>query len=53
MLDCQGRVVALVSAILTQTLKFGFRSVKVSTAWQTPNVISMPADALTTVSLAE
>jgi hypothetical protein len=52
-LDCQGRVVALVSAILTQTLKFGFRSVKVSTAWQTPNVISMPADALTTVSLAE
>jgi len=45
-LDCQGRVAAVVSSILTQTLNFGFRSVKVSTAWQTPNVISMPADAL-------
>ena len=45
-LDCEGRVVAVVSSILTQTLNFGFRSVKVSTAWQTPNVISMPADEL-------
>jgi len=52
-LDCKGRVVAVVSSILTQTLNFGFRSVKVSTAWQTPNVISMPADALTTLPLSE
>jgi hypothetical protein len=52
-LDCQGRVVAVVSSILTQTLNFGFRSVIVSTAWKTPNVISMPAEALTTLSLPE
>src|SRR5215510_12667901 len=45
-LDCEGRVVAVVSSILTQTLNFGFRSVKVSTAWQTPNVISMPANVI-------
>jgi Trypsin-like peptidase domain len=52
-LDCQGRVVAVVSSILTRTLNFGFRSVIVSTAWQTPNVISMPADALIALSLPE
>ena len=52
-LDCQGRVVAVVSSILTQTLNFGLHSVKVSTAWQTPNVISMPADALTGSSRSE
>lgn len=52
-LDCEGRVVAVVSAILTQTLNLGFRSVKISTAWQTPNVISMPADALRSLSRSE
>jgi hypothetical protein len=45
-LDCQGRVVAVVSSILTQTLRFNFGAVRVSTAWQTPNVLSMPADVL-------
>jgi hypothetical protein len=45
-LDCQGRVVAVVSAMLTQTLRFHFGAVQVSTAWQTPNVVSMPAEAL-------
>jgi len=49
-LDCEGRVVAVVSAILTQTLRFGFGAIQVSTAWQTPNVISMPAEALGSTS---
>jgi Trypsin-like peptidase domain len=52
-LDCQGRVVAVVSSILTQTLRFRFGAVQVSTAWQTPNVISMPADVLRGFVLSE
>jgi hypothetical protein len=45
-LDCQGHVVAVVSSILTRTLKFSFGAVRVSTSWQSPNVLSMPAEAL-------
>ena len=52
-LDCEGRVVAVVSAMLTQTLRFGFGAVQVSTAWETPNVISMPAEALRSISRSE
>src|SRR5262245_15789742 len=52
-LDCQGKVVAVVSSILTQTLNFGFRSVKISTAWQTPNVISMPAGPLASLARSD
>jgi hypothetical protein len=52
-LDCEGRVVAVVSAILTQTLRFGFGAPQVSTAWHTPNVISMAAEELRSISRAE
>jgi hypothetical protein len=45
-LDCDGRVVAVVSTIITQTINLPSGAVRVSTAWQTPNVISIPADAL-------
>lgn len=45
-LDCKGRVVAVVTTLITQTLRFPSGTVRVSTAWQTPNVVSMPADAL-------
>lgn len=45
-LDCQGQVAAVVSTLITQTLKFGPRSMRVSTAWQKPNVISIPAAVL-------
>jgi len=45
-LDCQGHVVAVVSSILTRTLRFSFGAVRVSTSWQSPNVLSMPAEAL-------
>jgi hypothetical protein len=45
-LDCGGKVVAVVSALLTQTLNFPPRVVRVSTAWQSPNVASVPIEVL-------
>lgn len=52
-LDCAGRVVAVVSTLITQTLALPTGTVRVSTAWQTPNVLSIPADVLNGVSRAE
>jgi hypothetical protein len=45
-LDCQGRVVAVVSTLITQTIALPTGTTRVSTAWQTPNVLSIPAEAL-------
>jgi Trypsin-like peptidase domain len=45
-LDCAGRVVAVVSNIFTQTLYFPSRAIRVSTAWGSPNVVSVPIQAL-------
>jgi hypothetical protein len=45
-LDCKGRVVAVVSTLITQTLRLPSGAVRVSTAWQTPNVLSVPAEVL-------
>jgi hypothetical protein len=45
-LDCQGRVVAVVSTLLTQTIALPTGTMRVSTAWQTPNVLSIPAEGL-------
>lgn len=45
-LDCEGRVVAVVSTLMTQTIRLPTGAVRVSTAWQTPNVVSIPADGL-------
>jgi hypothetical protein len=39
--------------MLTQTLRFRFGAIQVSTAWQTPNVVSMPADALKSLTRPE
>jgi hypothetical protein len=52
-LDCAGRVVAVVSTLITQTLTLPTGPVRVSTAWQTPNVLSIPADVLKGVSRAD
>ena len=41
-LDCAGRVVAVVSNIFTQTMQFQSRAIRVSTAWGNPNVVSVP-----------
>ncbi len=45
-LDCSGRVVAVVSTLITQTVSLPSGAVRVSTAWQTPNVVSIPAEVL-------
>jgi hypothetical protein len=51
-LDCKGQVVAVVSNIFTQTLQFPSRSIRVSTAWGTPNVVSVPIQVLQELSAA-
>jgi len=45
-LDCEGRVVAVVSTLITQTIGLPTGAVRASTAWQTPNVLSIPAEVL-------
>ena len=52
-LDCEGRVVAVVSTLMTQTIRLPTGAVRVSTAWQTPNVVSIPADGLKGLAGAE
>ena len=45
-LDCEGRVVAVVSNIFAQTLPFMSQAIRVSTAWGSPNVASVPITVL-------
>ena len=45
-LDCEGRVVALVSNVFTQTMQFFSHAVRISTAWGSPNVVSVPIQVL-------
>jgi hypothetical protein len=44
--DCDGRVAAVVSNVFTQTLAWASRQIRISTAWGTPNVVSVPVQAL-------
>jgi hypothetical protein len=45
-LNCEGRVVAVVGITITQTKNFLASAVRTSTAWQTPNVASIPIQVL-------
>ena len=45
-LDCEGRVAAVVSNLMTQTMQFMSHVVRISTAWNTPNVVSVPIQEL-------
>jgi len=45
-LDCDGRVVAVVSNLFTQSLQFLSHGIRVSTAWGQPNVVSVPIQVL-------
>jgi len=45
-LDCQGRVVAVVTTLITQTMNFLSNAIRVSTAWQSPNVVAIPIQVL-------
>jgi hypothetical protein len=51
--DCAGRVVAVVSNLVTTTMPFMSRAIRISTAWGTPNVVSVPVPALKDFSAAE
>jgi hypothetical protein len=44
--DCAGRVVAVVSNLFTKTMQFMSQSIRVSTAWGSPNVASVPIQVL-------
>jgi hypothetical protein len=52
-LDCEGRVVAVVSNIFTQTVQFPSRAIRISTAWGSPNVASVPIQVLQDFSQAQ
>ena len=45
-LDCEGRVAAVVSTVITQTLAWASDDIRISTAWGTPNVVSVPIQVL-------
>jgi hypothetical protein len=44
--DCDGRVAAVVSSVFTQSLMGVSHEIRISTAWGTPNVVSVPVQAL-------
>lgn len=52
-LDCDGRVVAVVSAAITQTISFLSPAIRTSTAWQMPNVVSIPIGPLEGIASLE
>ncbi len=52
-LDCEGRVVAIVSNIFAKTMSFMSQPIRVSTAWGNPNVASVPISELEPVPAAK
>jgi hypothetical protein len=48
--DCEGRVAAVVSNVFTQSFHWAYREIRYTTAWGMPNVVSVPIDALPDVS---
>ena len=49
-LDCQGRVVAVVSNAMTSTMRFLSRTVRIPPPWQSPNVVSIPIQVIEDLS---
>jgi Trypsin-like peptidase domain len=45
-LDCDGRVVAVVTTLITRTMSFLSSVIRISTAWQSPNVVAIPIQVL-------
>ena len=52
-LDCQGRVVAVVSNLFTQTMRLPSNAIRISTAWGQANVASIPIQELKDVPLTK
>jgi len=44
--DCEGRVAAVISTVITQILSTPFGNRRVSTPWGSPNVISIQTQPL-------
>jgi len=51
--DCAGRVVAVVSNLFTTTIQFMSVTKRISTAWGSPNVVSVPISVLKDSSRVE
>src|ERR1700730_16196340 len=51
-LDCDGRAVAVVSNLLTREIQFLSSVIRVTTPWQTPNVICVPIQVIVDSSKA-
>jgi hypothetical protein len=51
--DCEGRIAAIVSIAITQTIRIPSGQMRVSTAWGTPNVVAVPVQALKDFSQAQ
>jgi S1-C subfamily serine protease len=52
-IDCNGQVAAVVSNVFTQSIWWASREIRISTAWGTPNVVSVPAQTLDDFSKPE
>src|SRR5215510_15168412 len=52
-LDCDGRVVAVVMILMTRTMSFLSNVIRISTAWNSPNVVAIPIQALKDFSGSE
>jgi len=51
--DCAGRVAAVVSNVFTQSLTWADRTIRISTGWGMPNVVSVPVQTLDNFSPAD
>jgi hypothetical protein len=51
-IDCKGRVAAVVSNVFTQSIQWAYREIRFTTAWGMPNVVSVPLHALGNLSQA-
>jgi len=45
-IDCEGRVAAVISNVFTQSIVWASHQIRISTAWGMPNVVSVPVQAL-------
>jgi hypothetical protein len=52
-LDCDGRVVAVVMILMTRTMSFLSNVIRISTAWNSPNVVAIPIQVLKDFSSSE
>ena len=51
--DCEGQIAAVISTVITQVFQTPFGVLRTSTAWGTPNVVSVPVEKLMEFSEAQ